>query len=304
MAENIYTSTFGAMSVHNVCTTTAELDFDKYMECGIYNIHEDTGNGCNRVYALVVGMNGSKVTQTRTYNGGVAYRERNGVQWSAWKEAQAGGGDPICEDVTEVTYTSATYNTVLNGLTSPGIYKMVADEAESWVDTIFVVVVGSNTGGMGGFQTQTVFEVGRQRSRFAYSGMWSGWWNNYGIPVISIELSDYVGYYEPEQSAIDTPATSATKGNTMIVIPNRTFDGTNPSLNIMGNTSPIRIPSILNPSAPIEHPTAGWFTAGTPIQLVYDGSCWVAVDYAGAEEISSVIGDINSVLDAINGEVI
>lgn len=87
MAEKIFTEEFCEIQKKSVCTTTDELNFDNYTECGTYQIYEDMGNGQNRTYFLEVDKSatGGCVTQTRLHCGKLEYRykDADGV-WCDW----------------------------------------------------------------------------------------------------------------------------------------------------------------------------------------------------------------------------
>ena len=94
MAESFFKEKFGNIKKIKVCTTTADIDFDKYTEPGSYEIYEDMGSGQNRIYFLTVdkSVSGACIKQTRIHCGIVDARQTNtSGAWTAW-EALSGGG--------------------------------------------------------------------------------------------------------------------------------------------------------------------------------------------------------------------
>lgn len=94
MAENVFTQRFCDIVKKQVCTTSAELNFDKFTAPGTYEIYEDIGSGQNRVYFLTVdkSASGKCTTQTRTHCGKVEYRHYTTAgKWTAWAEVTGGG---------------------------------------------------------------------------------------------------------------------------------------------------------------------------------------------------------------------
>ena len=95
MAEKIYTQQFGEVQKKSVCTTTDDLKFDNFTECGTYHIYEDKGDGCSCTYYLFVDKSANgQTTQTRVHCGKVEYRKQNADgTWTAWS-ASTGGDVP------------------------------------------------------------------------------------------------------------------------------------------------------------------------------------------------------------------
>lgn len=94
MAENVFTQRFCDIVKKQVCTTSAELNFDNFTAPGTYEIYEDIGSGQNRVYFLTVdkSASGKCTTQTRTHCGKVEYRHYTTAgKWTAWAEVTGGG---------------------------------------------------------------------------------------------------------------------------------------------------------------------------------------------------------------------
>lgn len=94
MAENIFKEKFGNIKKIKICTTTADIDFDKYTEPGAYEIYEDMGSGRSRIYSMTVDKSaeGACVKQTRIYCGTVEARHATSSgEWTSW-EAVTGGG--------------------------------------------------------------------------------------------------------------------------------------------------------------------------------------------------------------------
>lgn len=94
MAENVFTQRFCDIVKKQICTTTAELNFDTYTTAGTYEIYESIGNGLNRVYFLTVDKSaGGHCTQTRTYCGKVEYRSCSASgTWTEWESKTGSGG--------------------------------------------------------------------------------------------------------------------------------------------------------------------------------------------------------------------
>ena len=80
---------------HQICTSTAELNFDELTTEGTYEIYEDAGNGKTRVYLLTVdkSASGNCIAQTRVHCGKMEYRRytSEGV-WTNWETVSGGGG--------------------------------------------------------------------------------------------------------------------------------------------------------------------------------------------------------------------
>ena len=110
MAENIYTEQFGNVIVQRVCTTSADLDFDKYQDPGRYDIYEDCGEGKTRFYTLVVDTPEEYgcAKQTRIHEGIVDTRciGIHGL-WSDWEVISGNGGD-LSENFTAI-YKQTTW---------------------------------------------------------------------------------------------------------------------------------------------------------------------------------------------------
>ena len=116
MAENKFTTRFGNIIKQQVCTTTADLNFDNYTTPGTYEIFEDMGGGKNRVYFLTVdkSADGSCVSQTRTHCGKMEYRcSKSSGAWSDWTEATGGGGN-IEEQLQDIREDVATRESASN----------------------------------------------------------------------------------------------------------------------------------------------------------------------------------------------
>ena len=95
MAESIFKEKFGNIKKIKICTTTADIDFDKYTEPGTYEIYEDMGNGQSRIYILTVdkSASGACVKQTRIYCGNVEARQTTTAgAWTSWEAVTGGGG--------------------------------------------------------------------------------------------------------------------------------------------------------------------------------------------------------------------
>ena len=93
MAEKIFKERFCEIQKIKVCTTSADLNFDKYTDTGTYEIYEDMGNEQSRVYFLTVdkSASGACTKQTRVYCGKIETRHSSttGV-WSAWTPIPGG----------------------------------------------------------------------------------------------------------------------------------------------------------------------------------------------------------------------
>lgn len=90
-----FTTRFCNIIKQQICTTTAELDFDNFTTEGTYEIYEDLGNGQTRVYFLTVdkSASGSCVSQTRLHCGKMEYRYfTEGGKWSNWQNSGGSGG--------------------------------------------------------------------------------------------------------------------------------------------------------------------------------------------------------------------
>ena len=111
MAEQIFKEVFGNVVVSKVCTTSADLDFDRYTTPGRYDIYEDCGNEQARVYCLVVDSSEENgcIKQTRIHEGTVDTRctDIAGI-WSNWKSN--GGGQDIDQIVDAVLAALPTWN--------------------------------------------------------------------------------------------------------------------------------------------------------------------------------------------------
>lgn len=94
MAE--FTTRFGEIIKKQICTTSAELNFDDFTDEGTYEIYEDAGNGQTRVYFLTVdkSASGSCVSQTRLHCGTMSYRHYTADdKWTSWQTNTGGGSE-------------------------------------------------------------------------------------------------------------------------------------------------------------------------------------------------------------------
>lgn len=110
MAE--FTTRFGEIIKKQICTTSAELNFDDFTDEGTYEIYEDVGNGQTRVYFLTVdkSASGSCVSQTRLHCGTMSYRHYTADgKWTSWQTNTGGGSEaggyyiPSAEQTDEKT---------------------------------------------------------------------------------------------------------------------------------------------------------------------------------------------------------
>lgn len=95
MAENIFKELFCEMKKLKVCTTSAEINFDKYTEPGSYEIFEHMDAGTNRMYLLTVDKSAGegKLRQTRVYCGQVETRDQTDTGgWGEWEAISGAGG--------------------------------------------------------------------------------------------------------------------------------------------------------------------------------------------------------------------
>lgn len=107
-----FTTRFCNIIKQQICTTTAELDFDKFTTEGTYEIYEELGSGQTRVYFLTVDKSASKgcVSQTRMHCGKMSYRYfTEDGKWSSWQTNTGGGSEaggyyiPSVEQTDETT---------------------------------------------------------------------------------------------------------------------------------------------------------------------------------------------------------
>lgn len=89
MAENIFVRSFCEAHERLVCTTSADLNFDNYTDVGKYYIYEDTGNGTNKQYIVLVdySKDGCK-TQTKLCSGNIESRCYKDEMWGEWEKVQ------------------------------------------------------------------------------------------------------------------------------------------------------------------------------------------------------------------------
>lgn len=100
MAEKIFTEEFCEIQKKSVCTTSEDLNFDNFIECGTYHIYEDKGDGSNCTYYLFVDKSESgRTTQTRVHCGKIEYRKQKADgKWTAWESSTGGGGEVVIPD--------------------------------------------------------------------------------------------------------------------------------------------------------------------------------------------------------------
>ena len=93
---NVFKTQFCDIIKHQICTSTAELNFDELTTEGTYEIYEDVGNGKTRVYLLTVdkSASGNCIAQTRVHCGKMEYRRHTseGV-WTNWETVGGGGSE-------------------------------------------------------------------------------------------------------------------------------------------------------------------------------------------------------------------
>lgn len=130
MAEKIFTEAFCEIQKKSVCTTTEELNFDNFTECGTYHIFEDMGNGRSCTYYLVVDKSEDNgcTTQTRLHCGCLEYRGQNADgTWTEWTSQNI----PVNVDLEELearpTYGGEiTEFTDLRSDVKAGTYRIVS----------------------------------------------------------------------------------------------------------------------------------------------------------------------------------
>lgn len=100
----VFKTAFDEVVSQHISTTTKELNFDNYTECGTYQIYEDMGKGLSCTHYLIVdkSASGACTTQTKTCKGKVEYRCYNNDtgKWSAW-ETKGGGGTDLTDKQIE-----------------------------------------------------------------------------------------------------------------------------------------------------------------------------------------------------------
>lgn len=100
MATKTFKTAFDEVITNHISTTTKELNFDDFTECGTYQIYEDMGNGRSCTHQLIVDKSaaGACTTQTRICKGKTSYRCFNNEtgKWSEW-ETQSGGEADLSE---------------------------------------------------------------------------------------------------------------------------------------------------------------------------------------------------------------
>ncbi len=110
-----FTTQFCDIIKQQICTTSAELNFDDFTDEGTYEIYEDVGNGKTRVYFLTVdkSASGNCVSQTRLHCGKMEYRRHTseGV-WTSWETVGGGGsegtdGGYYTPSITQIDETTA-----------------------------------------------------------------------------------------------------------------------------------------------------------------------------------------------------
>lgn len=126
MAENIFVRSFCEAQERLVCTTSAELNFDNYTDVGKYYIYEDTGNGKNKQYIVLVDYSkeGCK-TQTKLCSGNIESRCHKDDAWTAWKSTTGGASADTSELEQEIAKIKTSIGDV-NAIATPTKREVVS----------------------------------------------------------------------------------------------------------------------------------------------------------------------------------